>query len=110
MRFPLMTAILFAGAAQAQDWELQDDAGIQAALTNQTVVYDAYTLQTFDASGATQYVTERAADGRWAARGGQYCSTWPPSDTWECYDFYRDGNQVRFVAPDRSESVGTISN
>lgn len=106
----IAVAITVAGAAAAQDWVLQDDAGITAALGDKTVVYDAYTLQTFDAAGTTQFVTERAADGRWTARRGQYCSTWPPSAGWDCYDVYLSGNQVRFVGKDKSESVGLITN
>ncbi len=91
----------------AQEWvQLSDDAAITEALAGQVIVYDAYSLQHFGAEGDTQFVTERMSDGRWAARGGQYCSTWPPSDTWDCYDFQVNGDRVRFISSDRSVSEG----
>lgn len=108
MRGWIMALLMLPTSVAAQDWALQDDAGITAALTNRTVRYDAHTIQHFRKDGQTTYITERAADGRWAARGGQYCSVWPPSDTWACYDFYLAGDQVRFVASDRSVSEGVI--
>lgn len=108
MRALLMSILIMPTVLFAQDWTLQDDAGIAAALNDRTVRYDALTLQFFGNGGDTVYTTERSANGRWAARGGQYCSVWPPSDVWTCYDFYRAGDQVRFVGADRSESVGTI--
>lgn len=93
----------------AEDWtQLRDDAAIKDALSDQTLVYDAYTFQQFSADGATRYLTERVSDGRWAARGGQYCSVWPPSDVWTCYDFEVKGGQVRFISSDQSISVGTF--
>jgi len=86
---------------------LLNDEAITAALANETIVYDAYTMQHFAADGSTQYVTERMSDGRWTARDGQYCSTWPPSDTWACYDIQISGNVVRFIGSDGSVSEGT---
>ncbi len=107
MRMIALVLMCLPGVAAAQEWVRQDDAGIMDALGGKTLRYDAYTIQHFGKAGDTQYITERAADGRWAARGGQYCSVWPPSDTWACYDVYLSGQQVRFVGSDRSESTGT---
>lgn len=102
--------MLLPGFAAAQDWEpLFDDVAIIEALSGRVVIYDEYTRQYFGPSGATQFITERSSDGRWAARGGQYCSTWPPSDTWTCYDFAVSGDQVRFTSADRSQSIGTFA-
>lgn len=93
----------------AQDWEmLRDDTKITAVLAGQTVIYDAYTQQRFGPRGDTQYITERFSEGRWAARGGQYCSAWPPSELWTCYDFGVSGELVLFVAADGSLSQGRI--
>lgn len=104
----LLIGLLMPVSAMAQDWvHLTDDAAITGALAGQAVTYDAYTRQAFGADGDTQYITDRFAEGRWAARGGQYCSTWPPADTWACYDFYVAGDMVRFVGSDRIASVGT---
>ncbi len=92
----------------AEEWvPLFEDAEIEAALADRVVRYDALTFQRFGADGDTQYMTERASEGRWAARGGQYCSVWPPSDTWTCYDFQVNGELVRFISADRSISVGS---
>jgi len=94
--------------AMADVWEpVFDDGAIFTALAGRTLVYDPYTFQWFGPEGDTQFVTERASDGRWAARGGQYCSQWPPSDTWACYDVQLSGQLVKFIGADRSESVGT---
>ncbi len=108
MRALAVVLMCLPGVAAADDWVLQDNAGILAALGGKTVRYDAYTVQTFGKTGDTQYLTERAADGRWAARGDQYCSVWPPSDIWTCYDFYLAGDAVRFIGSDRSVSEGVI--
>lgn len=110
MRKFVVLALMWPGVALADGWErVGDDDGVMAALAGRTVQYDAYTLQRFGASGDTTYVTERAADGRWAARGGQYCSVWPPADVWTCYDLYVDGDNVRFVGADRSVSDGVVT-
>ena len=97
-----------AGLAQSDGWErVLSDEGITEALAGRTVVYDEYTLQHFGTAGDTVFVTERAANGRWAARAGQYCSVWPPSDVWTCYDFQVNGQRVRFISSDRSISEGS---
>ncbi len=109
----MFRALIVAGSllptlAIAEEWTpLFEDAAIQEALADRMVRYDALTYQIFGAAGDTQYITERASEGRWAARGGQYCSVWPPSDVWTCYDFAVSGNSVRFIGSDRSVSVGT---
>lgn len=93
----------------AQEWvTLTDDAEITASLANRTVTFDALTFQYFEADGRTQYVTERSSDGLWEARGGQYCSNWPPSDLWVCYDFAVLGDQVRFTSGTGSVSEGVF--
>ncbi len=108
MRFVAVIAML-AGPAAAQDWiPVFDDAQITSTLAGRVVIYDAYTSQNFGANGDTRYITERVSDGRWTARGGQYCSQWPPSDRWDCYDIQLRGDQIKFVAADRAESVGTF--
>lgn len=97
--------------AVGEEWVplLQDDE-IQEALNDRAVRYDALTFQYFNKDGSTRFITERSSDGRWAARGGQYCSVWPPSDIWTCYDFQVNGDRVRFISSDRSVSEGTYEN
>ena len=104
----LSVLALIPGVLSAEEWTpVTEDAAIVDALGGRTVRYDVLTFQFFDASGSTQFITERASDRRWAARGGQYCSIWPPSDIWTCYDFQAKGDQVRFISSDQSVSVGT---
>lgn len=101
--------VLIPGCLFADEWmPITEDAEITQVLANQRVVYDLLTFQYFAADGATQFITERASDGRWAARGGQYCSQWPPSDLWTCYDFETRGLDVRFISADGSISEGRI--
>lgn len=110
MRKLIMAAVMWPGLALAQDWERLDDAGIIAALGDRTLRFDAYTIQHFGTNGATEFVTERAALGRWEARDGQYCSTWPPSDRWDCYDLELAGDQLRFISADGFTSQGAYAN
>jgi hypothetical protein len=105
MRIVWMLLVLWPGAAFA--WERLDDAGITAALSDRSLQYDQYTLQHFRKSGVTEYITERYSEGRWAARDGQYCSVWPPSDRWECYDVEAEGQSIRFIGSDGSIAQGS---
>ena len=36
--------------------------------------------------------------GIWDVRGDQYCSRWPPGETWTCFDMARDGQDIVFIA------------
>ncbi|WP_350336004.1 hypothetical protein [Coralliovum pocilloporae] len=48
--------------------------------------------QYFAESGRTQYREGGAAvqTGRWEVRDNQYCSKWPPSNVWSCYQIKGD--------------------
>ena len=97
--------------AVAEGWvHLSQNDEITEALNDRTVRFDALTFQYFGAAGDTRFITERASDGNWAARGGQYCSVWPPSDFWACYDFQVNGDRVRFISSDGSVSEGVYEN
>jgi hypothetical protein len=41
-------------------------------------------------------------------QGDLYCSVWPPSDRWDCYDIARSarGLDIRFTGDDGSVTVG----
>ena len=99
----LMVLVAFSGDAAAQSWDPMSGDDILAALTDQVVVYEDAT-QKFFASGRTLYTTLEDSWGGWAVRGDQYCSTWPPSGTWDCYDMTRAGQVVRFV-----DAYGNVS-
>lgn len=107
MKLGVLTLMMLPSAAISDEWvRLLTDEAVFEAIADRTIEYDAYTFQIFEAGGGTQYFTERMSEGRWAARAGQYCSTWPPSDTWACYDIQVNGERVRFIASDRSVSEG----
>ena len=92
---------------QALGWERLDTGAIAEALTDRSLQYDPHTIQHFRKSGVTEYITERYTEGRWQARDGQYCSQWPPSERWECYDVEREGDRLRFTGAGGAVSVGT---
>ena len=105
MRFILSLVLLLPNAAMA--WERLGDDAISAALADRSLQYDAHTFQHFRKSGVTEFITERYSSGRWETRDGQYCSVWPPSDRWECYNVEAEGQSVRFIGADGTMSTGT---
>ena len=107
MRFAVILAVLLPAAALADDWAPLDGATITEALTDQWLKYTA-ARQHFGADGQTLYDAGRPSWGSWAVRGDQYCSVWPPSDLWTCYDVRQNDDVIRFVASDGSFSDGTL--
>ncbi len=89
--------LLWAGAATAEGWVPLNGEQIRAALTDRKFVYPADEIQEFYASGRTLYVTARPSWGYWEVRSDQYCSLWPPSDLWACYDVAQKGEAIRFI-------------
>jgi len=67
----LSVLALIPGVLSAEEWTpVTEDAAIVDALGGRTVRYDVLTFQFFDASGSTQFITERASDGRWRRAAG----------------------------------------
>lgn len=85
-----------------------EDAGIAAALTGRVLTYDDGSTQSFQADGETIYTKDKPSIGHWRVQAGRYCSVWPPSDHWACYDVRQDGSDIAFVADDGSISVGHV--
>ena len=57
------------------------------------------TEQLFLGNGATFYTVHGAqSQGFWEVRGDQYCSKWPPSQSWACYDVMVDTGTTAFVS------------
>jgi hypothetical protein len=81
-------------AQQAMAGPVYDDAAIEHALSDRTLVYEGGIVQTFHASGETVY---GSSHGRWLVRGGSYCSLWPPSDSWGCYRVSVTDTGVQFL-------------
>ncbi len=95
-RFALILAI-WPGFLAAEEFQTLSGEGILATLTEQKLDYGDGVWQTFEPSMLTQYFAGGPSEGRWAVRGDQYCSLWPPSDLWACYDVQQKGQTIRFV-------------
>ncbi len=104
MRWVMVLVVLGAGPVWADDWV---SAGAEA-LTGRALVYDGGATQDFRASGRTLYNAGEPSWGYWEVRNGRYCSQWPPSTDWDCYDLTvsSDGTLVRFVDDWENESIG----
>lgn len=100
-------ALMIPLPAWAEDWRALDGVAIAKALTGRKVVYET-AWQDFRASGRTLYNAGTDSWGTWTTRGDQYCSQWPPSAAWACYDvdLNGDGTAVRFRGEGEDISVG----
>ncbi len=105
MRAALLMMIL-ATPAMADDWTALSGDQITAALTARVLVYEDGARQQFNADGTTPYESPEISQGQWRVTGDQYCSQWPPSDSWSCYDIAQNGLMIRFVASDGSVATG----
>lgn len=105
-------AMLAAGPAVAEDWRALTGAEITAALTDRVLIYDPEfeVTQSFLASGRTEYTFGNPRWGWWEVRGDTYCSLWPPSDEWECFEtaLSADGTSVRFTGTAGDTIDGTF--
>ena len=67
--------------------------------------------QIFQKSGVTFYSVGNAqSQGLWEVRGEQYCSQWPPNESWACYAMTRDGNTFHFISAEGQRSSGKLLN
>ena len=91
--------------AAAEDWIALTGPEIVQALTARVLGYPDRTLQDFKAGGQTIAGT---GEGRWRVQGDLYCSVWPPSERWDCYDVARSvrGLDICFTGGDGSVTVG----
>ena len=100
-----LTVALGLTTATAEDWQPLDAPAITLA---RTVAFKDGATQQFNTDGSTIYTTTHPNTGAWRVERNQYCSQWPPSDRWSCYDVVisADGLDLRFTAGNGSESVG----
>ncbi|MEP2530973.1 hypothetical protein [Shimia sp.] len=104
-RIALVLGIL-AAPLHAQDWKQATEAEIADFLTGRVVEY-ASAWQKFYSSGRTLYHAGPDSWGNWLLRDDQYCSRWPPSGLWDCYEVWlKTPNNIRFVGTDGSHSDG----
>lgn len=85
------------GLGAEEGFERLNGDQVLEALMGRKLSYDGGIWQTFDPSMRTTYFSGRPSAGTWAVRGDQYCSVWPPSDHWACYDMERKGDTIRFI-------------
>lgn len=108
-RFALILALL-GGQVAAEDWHPMTGPQIREALSGRMLAYGAAARQEFRKSGRTLYDAGSPSWGRWAVRDDQYCSCWPPSDLWTCYDVARRGDSLRFIDQNGEFTDGTYAN
>ena len=100
--------LALAGSMAAAEDAWLDGAAITGLLTGATLTYDDGSNQVFNAGGGTVYTKDRPSTGRWQVRGDRYCSVWPPSDVWACYDVTNGAGAIGFVADDGSVILGQL--
>ncbi|MCY1125445.1 hypothetical protein OU426_01135 [Frigidibacter sp. RF13] len=110
MKRLIATVLLFSlpSAVLAEDWTRLTGSDVTNALNARHLVYESGATQGFGEDGSTRYTGGGPTMGQWRVKEHQYCSIWPPSDAWTCYDVERstDGKSLRFTGPDGSQTVG----
>ena len=97
-------------AGLADGWRvLACEQDIRDALAGRDLLYTDGARQQFGADGTTLYRSPGISEGRWTVRGARYCSQWPPSETWACYDLAIAGAEVRFTGDGGAETVGVVT-
>lgn len=97
----LVYALMLAGLATVSQAGERPLVGteIRAILTDATAITPkdgGEIIQVFYSDRRTFYQDERPSWGLWEIRNDQYCSNWPPSASWVCYDMFaweQDGRQ-----------------
>jgi outer membrane protease len=93
----LFCLVTMASAAQAAEVKLAGPE-IKSVLDN-TILSAKDTEQIFQSSGVTFYsVGGNQSQGNWKVADDQFCSQWPPNESWACYDVLRDGQTITFVS------------
>ncbi len=87
----------------AESWKRLAGGDITTALAARVLGYPDGTLQDFFADGRTLYGDSY---GRWEVRGDLYCSQWPPSERWECYQVDQSGLDLRFTDDAGATTIG----
>jgi hypothetical protein len=98
----LVSACLGLGTAAQAEERPMSGTEIRAALTDKwmrSTDPERPSMQLFLVNGSTHYAQGTATSvGRWEVRGDQYCSVWPPSTAWECYDMTQNGQEFVFIS------------
>jgi len=94
---------LWPGMAGAQEWRALKGPEIQVALEARVLGFGDGMMQDFLADGRSLHGDQW---GLWRVLGDRYCSSWPPSELWVCYDVAVLGLEVRFQSDAGDRSVG----
>ena len=108
MRRIALFLMIWPVAAAAVQWELPEGQALHNALAGLTLRYPGGEVQEFYPSGKTLYNAGQDSWGNWRIEGDQYCSQWPPSDLWTCYDVWVDDNLIRFIDANGEFSDGYV--
>lgn len=105
MRTVMLCAL--ASPAMADEWKPLDQGSIALALSARVVQYEDGATQNFYSDGRTLYqVGTGTSWGKWWVEGGQYCSTWPPSEVKSCFSVEARDLHVRFIGAGGDLTVG----
>lgn len=107
MSYCLAFCFALVSPAASEEWRQLGGAEILGALSGRTLHYED-AVQSFLPSGRTSYDAGRLSWGYWRVEQGQYCSQWPPSDLWACYDVEAGAEGIRFVGSDGSSTTGSF--
>jgi len=107
MRRWIIVLLIFTNSAFASEWQKLDEAGIKSALNSRVLQYEN-AMQNFFEDGRTLYESPGVSWGRWQVVDERYCSNWPPSGAWVCYDLeqHERGLKLRFIDPSGDKTVG----
>ena len=109
-----LAVLLLSGEAFAQEQKLAG-AEIKTALSDHalqgTREDGKQWQQIFQKSGVTFYsIGSAQSQGLWEVRGDQYCSQWPPNESWTCYDMALDADDYHFISASGQRSSGKLLN
>lgn len=107
--YAVLFTLTLGSSAWAADWTALNGPEISEALSERSLRYTGAT-QVFYSSGRTFYDSAQPSWGHWRVEGDQYCSKWPPADSWECFKVSRSGNgqSIRFLDADNRPVIGTF--
>ncbi len=103
----VIASLFFTNPAFADEWQKLDGEGVKFALSARVLQYEN-AMQNFFKDGRTLYESPGVSWGRWQVVDDRYCSNWPPSGAWVCYDLERHerGQELRFTGPSGDITVG----
>lgn len=88
LKFLGVAVVLLAGSSLGANAGETKLSGVEIeALLPTIIARGEATRQVFSDTGSTTHSNRgRDSFGRWRVQDDQYCSQWPPSGNWTCYD------------------------